>query len=115
MTRQNGSEVLVCRNFHVQFFGNCREVFFDGVALGGKVCGGSVGVCVGGVCWWVGVCVRGCVGGCVGFLYLFILHAPLLCAILHALVVSYTVTYVHLIILNFLDASLSSYLLDLYS
>jgi len=30
-------------------------------------------------------------------------------------VVSYTVTYVHLIILTFLDTSLSSYLLDLYS
>ena len=37
MTRQHGCEVLVCRNFHVQSFGNCREVFFGGVALGGTV------------------------------------------------------------------------------
>ena len=49
------------------------------------------------------------------YIYLFILHAPLLWAMLHALVVSYTVTNVHLIILTFLDKSLSSYLLGLYS
>jgi len=49
------------------------------------------------------------------FLYIFILHAPLLWEILHALVVSYTVIYVHPIILTFLDTSFSSYLLDLYS
>ena len=67
------------------------------------------------VCMCVCVCVCLCVCMCVFLIYIFILHAPLLWAILHALVVSYTATYVHLIILTFLDTSLSSYLLDLYS
>ena len=46
---------------------------------------------------------------------IIILHAPLLWATLHALVVSCTVTYVDLVILPFLDTSLSAYLLELYS
>ena len=66
MTRQHGCEVLVCRNFHVQSFGNCREVFFGGVALGGTVPYTlplwSVCVCVrAGVCVCVCVRVRACV------------------------------------------------------
>jgi len=37
VTSQHGGKVLVCRNFHVQSFGNYREVFFGSVALSSTV------------------------------------------------------------------------------
>jgi hypothetical protein len=37
VTRQHGGKVFVCRNFHVQSFGNYREVFFGSVALSSAV------------------------------------------------------------------------------
>jgi hypothetical protein len=37
VNRQHGGKVLVCRNFHVQPFGDYGEVLLCGVAFGGTV------------------------------------------------------------------------------
>jgi hypothetical protein len=85
------------------------------------VCVCVCGVCV--VCVWC-VCVCGvcvvcvwcvCVSVCVCVVFYIYLFCMLHYSEQYYMNFSYTVTYVHLIILTFLDTSLSSYLLGLYS